>query len=127
MTIRVLDASAVLAYLHREPGWDVVQSCIGAACMGTVNWSEVAQKTVRKGLNVEVVRGLLMEVGLSIEPFSATQAEIAARLWERTRSYGLSLADRACLALAIERQAAVLTADRAWADLALGVDIHLLR
>jgi PIN domain nuclease of toxin-antitoxin system len=127
VTARVLDASAVLAYLHQEPGWDVVQSCIGTACMGTVNWSEVAQKAVRKGLNVEVVRGLLVAMGLRIEPFSTVQAEITARLWERTHQYGLSLADRACLALAIERQATVLTADRAWADLALGVDIHLLR
>lgn len=123
---RVLDASAVLAYLHQEPGWEVVQSIIDTACIGSVNWSEVAQKTVRKGLKVEVARTLLAAVGLAIVPFTAVQAEIAAHLWDATHQRGLSLADRACLALAIDRQAPVLTADRIWSELSLGIEIQSL-
>lgn len=124
---QVLDASAVLAYLHQEDGWEAVRAAIGEACIGAVNWSEVAQKTVRRGLDIELARALLTEVGLTIVPFSAGQAETAARLWETTRQHGLSLADRACLALAMEKEAAVLTADRAWADLGLKIDIQALR
>lgn len=123
----VLDASAVLAYLHQESGWEQVRTVIGEACIGAVNWSEVAQKTVQKGLDVGTARALLTEVGLTIAPFSTEQAEMAARLWEETRRSGLSLADRACLALAMERKAPVLTADRIWADLGLDIEIQLLR
>lgn len=123
----VLDASAVLAYLHREPGWEMVRGVMAEACMGAVNWSEVAQKTAQRSLDVTVTRVLLEDLGLIIVPFSASQAEISARLWETTRAYGLSLADRACLALGLERKAAVLTADRVWTGLGLDVDIRLLR
>jgi PIN domain nuclease of toxin-antitoxin system len=100
---------------------------MGNAYIGAVNWSEVAQKAVRKGLDIETARALLAEVGLNIVPFSAKQAETAARLWEKTRRHGLSLADRACLALALDRDLPVLTADRAWADLGLEVEIQLVR
>ncbi|MEA3292537.1 MAG: type II toxin-antitoxin system VapC family toxin [Pseudomonadota bacterium] len=124
----VLDASAVLAYLHQETGWEGIQAVVAESCIGAVNWSEVAQKTVQKGLNVKTARALLEEVGLTIAPFSASQAELAAHLWTSTRRNGLSsLADRACLALALEREAPVLTADRAWSKLELEVDIRLVR
>lgn len=123
----VLDASAVLAYLHQEAGWEGFQAVLAESCIGAVNWSEVAQKTVQKGLNVKTARALLEEVGLTIVPFSASQAELAAQLWAPTRRNGLSLADRACLALALEREAPVLTADRAWSKLELEVDIRLVR
>jgi ribonuclease VapC len=123
----VLDASAVLAYLHREHGWEVVQGVIEGSAISAVNWSEVAQKTLQKGLSVATARGLLEQIGLQVVPFVTAQAETAAALWERGRPLGLSLADRACLALAVERQTPVLTADRAWADLDLGVEIRLVR
>ena len=111
----------------RKPGWAEVRAVIGESCIGAVNWSEVAQKTRQKGLNVEATRNLLVDVGLNIVPFSASQAEMAAQLWETTRHRGLSLADRACLALAMERKAPVLTADRTWTELGIDVEIRLLR
>ncbi len=123
----VLDASAVLAYLHQEPGWDAVRKVIGEASIGAVNWSEVAQKSIQQNLNPGTARILLEEVGLTVVPFSASQAELAAQLWTSTHTLGLSLADRACLALAAERSAPVLTADRRWAELGLNVNIQLLR
>ena len=92
-----------------------------------MNWSEVAQKTLHKGLDLEQARSLLDEIGLTIVPFSTAQAERAAHLWEKARQHGLSLADRACLALAMETKAPVLTADRAWSELELDVEIQLVR
>jgi PIN domain nuclease of toxin-antitoxin system len=123
----VLDASALLAYLHREPGWKEVQPVVGESCICAVNWCEVAQKTKQKGMAVEKARSLLEELGLTIIPFSSEHAELAANLWEQSRQHGLSLADRACLALTIEQKAPVLTTDRVWSELDLGVEIRLLR
>ncbi|HEX04362.1 MAG TPA: PIN domain-containing protein [Bacteroidetes bacterium] len=125
--ISVLDASALLAYLHQEPGWEAVRKAVGGGYVGAVNWSEVAQKTAHRGLDVGQVRGLLEEVGLSIVPFTSEQAETTALLWEKTRNNGLSLADRSCLALAIVRNATVFTTDRVWAELDLGLDIRVVR
>lgn len=123
----VLDASALLAYLHRESGWEDVQAVIGESCIGAVNWSEVVQKVTQKGMDIETIRVLLDELGLVIAPFSASQAELAAHLWKKSRRYGLSLADRACLALAMDRNAPVLTADKVWIELKPDVEIRLIR
>lgn len=123
----VLDASALLAYLHREPGWEIVQPVIGESCICAVNWCEVAQKTKQKGMAVEKARSLLEELGLAITPFSTEQAERAAHLWNESRQHGLSLADRACLALAIEQKSPVLTTDQVWSKLDLDVEIRILR
>lgn len=123
----VLDASALLAYLHQEPGWKLVQSALAGGCIGAVNWSEVALKAVRNGLDVPRIRSLLRDMEFAIFPFTPEQAEIAANLWPATRTHGLSLADRACLALALERKLPVLTADRVWSDLVLGIDVRLIR
>ncbi len=124
---RVLDASAVLAYLHQEPGWETVQSVIGESCISAVNWSEVAQKIKQKGMDITTVRCLIEELGLIIAPFSLEQAELAAHLWDQGKAFGLSLADRACLALAMQQQSPVFTADRVWVKLKLDIDIRLLR
>ncbi len=123
----ILDASALLAYLHKETGWESVQSILPESCIGTVNWSEVAQKIAQKGMDVSAVRSLLEELGLMIVPFSVEQAEFAAQLWKKGRQFGLSLADRACLALAMQQQNKVLTADKVWSELALNIEIQQIR
>ncbi len=123
----VLDASALLAYLHKEPGWERVQLALHDACIGAVNWSEVAQKIAMKRMDVGTVRLLLEELGLCIVNFSAEEAEIAARLWEKNRQHGLSLADRACLALATRLGIPVLTADRVWSELETDMVIQVIR
>lgn len=123
----VLDASALLAYLHQEPGWESVQAELAGAAIGAVNWCEVANKASQRGLEVARVRRFLQDVGLAIVPFSAEQAELAGELWHRTRAYGLSLADRACLALATETGRPVLTSDQIWSKLKLDLDIRLIR
>ena len=123
----VLDASALLALLHDEPGADRVMEVLDGALINTVNWAEVVQKAVARGVPVEGMRGELSGAGLNFEPFSAAQAEIAGRLWLETRDLGLSLGDRACLALASDRALPVLTADREWSRLSIPVEIRLIR
>lgn len=123
-----LDASAVLAMLQAEPGGELVEMVIDLSRISSVNWSEVVQKAAARGAVVDGMRRDFEELGLVVEPFTGEDAETAAELWETGRSAGLSLGDRACLALATRLGAPALTTDRAWADLALeGVEVELLR
>jgi ribonuclease VapC len=123
----VLDASALLAFLQDEPGADHVREVLEDAVISAVNWSEVLQKSMRRHVETVGMREEFASLGLVVEPFSPEQAEIAARLWEITKQSGLSLADRACLSLALERKAPVFTADRAWLSVGLELDIRLIR
>ncbi len=123
----VLDASAILAFLHDEPGSEQVTAVLDGALVSAVNWAEVLQKALQQGADVHGMAAEFRKVGVIFEPFSTAQAEIAARLWEKTRHLGLSLADRACLALALDRKLPVITADRVWGHLDLAVDVQILR
>ena len=123
----VLDASALLAYLQREPGAASVRAVLGSACMSTVNWTEVVQKATGSETEAAELRTDLESLGLALEPFSASQAGIAGTLREPTMEFGLSLGDRACLALAIDRRESILTADRIWERLRLGIRIEVIR
>ncbi|MBT8421206.1 MAG: type II toxin-antitoxin system VapC family toxin [Gammaproteobacteria bacterium] len=124
---QVLDASALLTLLHEEPGARDVERALNGALVSTVNWAEVVQKSLKRQADVSWMRKGFSEVGVIFEPFTLVQAETAARLWNKTYRYGLSLADRACIALAMDRQLPILTADRAWAELDLVIEIRLLR
>lgn len=123
----VLDASALLAFLHDEPGARKVRDVLDGAAVSAVNWAEVVQKSLRHGVDVSGMREEFEDIGVVFQPFSPEQAEVAARLWEKTRPHGLSLADRACLALASEKPTPVLTADKTWAELEIGIEVTLLR
>lgn len=111
--MRVLDASALLAFVQDEQGATVVESALadGAVC-GAANWSEVAQKVLAAGKDWDLVRALLVSYGIRVEPVSGDDAEWAARRWKRGE--GLSLADRLCLALAERCDCDVFTADSTW-------------
>lgn len=123
----VLDASAVLAFLHDEPGANVVKQALEGAQMSAVNWSEVLQKAIWKQVDIVGMQQEFEEIGVTIKPFTASQAEIAAQLWKATKKHGLSFADRACLALATENKAPILTADKAWIKLDLKIKLRFLR
>ena len=123
----ILDASALLAFLHNEPGAERVRMALDTAQVSTVNWAEVLQKSLRCQVDITGMQEEFTEIGVTFEPFTPDQAALTAKLWDKTRKFGLSLADRSCLALAMEKEAAVLTADRAWAKLDLGIEILLLR
>ena len=123
----VLDASALLALLLDEPGAGRVIEVLEGARVSSVNWSEVTQKSLRRQVDISGMWAEFSDAGVVFEPFTLAQAEIAARLWGQTHQQGLSLADRACLALAMDRNEPVLTADRAWAELDLDVEVRLVR
>lgn len=123
----VLDASAVLALLHSEPGAKVVEEAFEQAVISTVNWSEVYQRWVARGVDVADLRGDVEALRLEILPFTVEDAEQAAALWNSTRRLGLSLGDRACLALAQRLGLPALTADRAWLELDLGIQVQAIR
>ena len=122
---RVLDASALLAYLQREPDCEAV--VLAGSAISAVNWSEVVQKAVQAGLDPAGLRDEVAAHGLQMVDLTAPRAESVALLWARTRSAGLSLADRACLALATELGVPAVTADRAWLAVDVGVEVIVVR
>lgn len=124
----VLDASAVLAYLRREPGAAVVQEALtGGATISAVNLAEVCSSAEERGRDVEAVINRLTAMGLRIEPFDQGDAVAVGRLRHPTRPLGLSLADRACLALGLRMGDPVLATDRALAAADVGVEVVLIR
>ena len=123
----VLDASALLAMLQEEPGGDVVQELLETAAISSVNWSEVMQKALERQMEVEELRHDLEALGLDILPFTSVLAETTAQLRSATRQAGLSLGDRACLALAAVLGLPAITTDRIWPDLGLPLKIRVVR
>jgi ribonuclease VapC len=125
----VLDASAVLALLFEEPGAEVVRAQLRTGVIGAANLAEVLAKLSDHGLPaVEAVRAVTI-LGLEVAPMTETQAGRSAELRPMTRAVGLSLGDRACLALAAELGAPALTADRGWDAVAgaAGVSVQVIR
>ena len=115
MTEAVLDSSALLALLFGESGADRVAAVLPDAVVSAVNLAETATKLQDRGLDEAAARAAVAATGVRIVPFSEDLAWIAAGLRASTRDAGLSLGDRACLALAIDRGASAYTADQAWA------------
>jgi PIN domain nuclease of toxin-antitoxin system len=123
----VLDASALLAFLFREKGHERVASILADACISAVNLSEVLGRFARDGHDPEEALKMLAGSPIEIVPFGVGDAALTASLVPMTRSLGLSLGDRACLALAMRRDATALTADRTWLDLDVAIEIDCIR
>lgn len=122
-----LDASALLALLFVEPGHEQVAAQLQGALISTVNWSEVLSRFARDGHPVREVAATLAPLPITVLAFDEDAARRAAELIPATRALGLSIGDRACLALAQARNVPVLTADHAWTRLKLGVEIRVIR
>lgn len=129
MNAIVLDASALAALLSREPGWEHVDDVLGQAVISTVNLAEVAGIFSRRGGEGVDVRDMLANVTIERVPFDEELALDAGMLEPLTRVAGLSLGDRACLALARRLQAPAMTTDRAWSAVAdiVGVTVRHIR
>lgn len=123
----VLDASAVLCLIRGEPGAAVVQAALPSSSLSAVNLSEVVAKMVDLGMDAALIAKVLDPLQLRAVPFDADQARESGMLRQSTRALGLSLGDRACLALAARLGATALTTDQAWAALDQVAAIRLAR
>jgi ribonuclease VapC len=121
----VLDASAVLALLQEEGGADEVQGVMDAALMSSVNLSEVIQKAEQHGVETEGLEYDLQALGIEFRAFDVAMARPTAELW--SAGTGLSLGDRACLALAKMTDATAITADRRWVIDGSDIDVRVVR
>ena len=113
--------------LKREAGAERVRAVLDRATIGAVNAAEVQGKLVDLGLSRQAAEARIRVLGCRILAFSEVQAMEAGSLIALTRPFGLSLGDRACLALAIERNATVYTTDHIWTKLDLGIPIEVIR
>jgi len=124
----VLDASAVLAILNREAGAEkLTPRLLSDATVSTVNLAEVYAKLVSRGMKSDEAWEATISPIREAAVFTDEQAKIAGSLIAQTSVFGLSLGDRACLALGIALKAPVYTADRSWKNLKLGIRIHVVR
>jgi ribonuclease VapC len=123
----VLDASAVLASFLGESGGALVLDALPNALLSAVNYTEALTRLLDRGVPESELTAAAADIVEIVEPFDEEQARLAAGLRPATRDRGLSLGDRACLALALSRGLPTLTADRRWSGLAVGVEIRLLR
>jgi ribonuclease VapC len=127
VTEAVLDASALIAFLRNEPGADKVAAVLAGSCVSAVNLAETISKMVEYGKPLDAVAYQIERLRVPVIPFDTEQAKLVASLWKTTRVMGLSLGDRACLALGLKQGVPVLTADQLWAKADVGVKIELIR
>jgi len=124
----VLDASALLAILNQEPGADkLTPELLSVAASGTVNLAEVQGKLVEQGLSPDDAWKATLSPIREAVSFTSEQAKLAGSLVAKTRPLGLSLGDRASLALGLVLKAPIYTADKSWKNLKVGVRIHVIR
>jgi ribonuclease VapC len=125
----VVDASALLALIKREPGWDVVATAAAGedATVSSVNYSETLQKASRLGVEPETVDSHLDALGITVSQFGRLDARLAASFYRHGSN--LSLGDRACLALARNLSSPAYTADREWLNWAgqLAIEVRVIR
>ena len=128
MSRYVLDSSALMALINHEPGAAVVTEALASrSAMSTVNLAEVVTRLTERGLTPDQIDDMLLDFDLNTVDFDPTLAMVTGMLRPLTRHAGLSLGDRACLALAQQLQLPVLTADHAWQAVSVGVEIRLIR
>ena len=129
MTNVVLDTSAVMAWLQQEPGWEAVDRAFATEnCrMSAVNLAELVAKSAERMRDHAEIAAMIAELPIEIVPFDKAQAFATGLLRAATRKLGLSLGDRACLALAKSINVVALTADKAWLEVDIDVRIECIR
>lgn len=128
MSACLLDASALLALLQDEPGADIVARAMRSGeAIVSVNLGEACAKLCDGGLSDEEIDQVLGGLQVAVLDFGPVDARVSGVLRRLTRARGLSLGDRACLAIAVQGSLTVLTADAAWVGLVSGVDVVPIR
>lgn len=127
MSSVVLDASAILAVVHKEPGHRRVVPHLEGGLVSAVNYAEVLKKAVEGGTELLTARLYLQNLAFVVIPFDNLLAAETARLWPLTRNKGLSFADRACLALGLVQKMPVVTGDQEMAAVNVPVEVKLFR
>jgi PIN domain nuclease of toxin-antitoxin system len=127
MTEKLLDSSAVLASLNGEPGGDLIDAVAIGSHISAINLAEVISKLILGGLSPADAFVVAQQCGAETIEVDEGQAILAGEIHARSRSAGLSMANAFCLALAKQRRFEVLTSDRAWKTLDLGVEVTLIR
>jgi ribonuclease VapC len=126
-TLHILDASALIALVHRETGWEVVQGVLPHSAICAVNLTEAITKLIRKGGEPRMVERYLRALSVPVLPWGEELAWESRDMAPLAWTHGLSLGDRACLALARKLDAVALTTDAQWMNLSLKVRVVLLR
>ena len=123
----VVDASAVLALVLQEPGSNAVEPYVGTGLLSVVNYSEVVARLCDRGASAELIQTQIDVLQMTLVGFDQETAFNAGLLREMTKHAGLSFADRACLATAARLGVPAVTADQAWSELDIGIEIELIR
>lgn len=123
----VVDSSVLIAALRREPNADQFLLAVDEVVVSTLILAEVISKLVSVGLSAVEAWEAATTVMDRIVPFDEQQSRLAGELIQETKRVGLSLGDRACLALGLVLELPVYTADRAWSDIQVGVEIFVVR
>lgn len=124
----IIDASALIAYIKREPGAEKLIDLLPYSIMSTVNYAEVTTVLSKLGMPTDIISTTLKNLIGELITFNQPQALITGVLQANTKTKGLSLGDRACLALGITMNLPLYTTDKIWAELNIdGVDIRLIR
>ncbi len=124
----ILDASALLALIQEETGAEIIKPLLKFSVMSAVNVTETLSVLQRTNISPEEGLTLITDIVTTIVPFDLEQAAQVAKLHPLVQPQGLSLADRACIALGIKLQIPIYTADRIWDEIKLdNIDIRLIR
>ncbi|MEQ1668081.1 MAG: type II toxin-antitoxin system VapC family toxin [Sulfuriferula sp.] len=125
----VLDTSAVLAYLFNEAGADEVYPVLeaGFGIISSVNYAELVGKLVDQAMPIDVIRETLFDLELEVVEYNEAQAFATGTLRIVSKAFGLSLGDRACLALGVVMNLPILTADRVWLNVPLSTKVRVIR
>ncbi|ESA37135.1 protein domain protein [Leptolyngbya sp. Heron Island J] len=123
----VFDSSAIIALIKEEPGHEIVRPYVHEGFSLTVNFAEAVAYFARTISSKAVLWEILAPFMDGIVPLNKETSFLTGYLSRETKRQGLSLGDRACLALGISKKMPVLTADKKWAELDLPVDVRLIR
>jgi PIN domain nuclease of toxin-antitoxin system len=128
MTKIVFDSSAIIALFAKEKGFELIKTYLKDAIISSVNAAEVYKYCIEiQNLTSDEAENLFKLLGIKIINFSNEQALITAKLVSKTKNFGLSLGDRACIALAMVEKSSVITCDSIWQKVNVGVEFIMAR